>query len=231
VKAQTTDLARAKGLQDLETREYAQYHADQDARIERDSPKGLTGEIPIIGSAGKSYARIKNGEYAGGAFYAVNAVLDVGMVKAAVLGAGKLVIKGAAGLTLGAAAKAGAKAAAEEAIKEGEVTTFQDFVDRSVVGDNLEGHELWQHANLKANNLATTRLSTAASRNNPVMALDRGIHQQVNAAQRSLEAAAMTPRANISANAAILRKLNVASAEAVDQLEQMAIEHAQSLGF
>ena len=33
------------------------------------------------------------------------------------------------------------------AIQEGEVTTFQDSVDRSVVGDNLEGHELWQHAN------------------------------------------------------------------------------------
>ncbi len=38
-------------------------------------------------------------------------------------------------------------------IRNGEVTSFQDFVDRSVVGDNLEGHELWQHANLKCRGL------------------------------------------------------------------------------
>ena len=37
------------------------------------------------------------------------------------------------------------------AVRAGELTTYQDFVDRSVVRDNLEGHELWQHANLNEN--------------------------------------------------------------------------------
>ena len=33
------------------------------------------------------------------------------------------------------------KAATKQTIKKNEVTTYKDFVDRSVVGDNLEGHE------------------------------------------------------------------------------------------
>jgi hypothetical protein len=115
-------------------------------------------------------------------------------------------------------------------IQEGEVTTFQDFVDRSVVGDNLEGHELWQHANLRAQGLATNRLSTAASQNNPVIALDRAVHQQVNAAQRAFDAASQTPLQNINANAQILRDLNVAPEDTISQLQQMATQHAQSLG-
>jgi len=123
-----------------------------------------------------------------------------------------------------------AESAATGPIQAGEVTTFQDFVDRSVVGDNLEGHELWQHANLKAQGLATDRLSTLASQDNPVIALDRAIHQQVNTAQRVFDAAAQTPLENINANAAILRNLNIAPESTITQLQQQAIQHAQSLG-
>jgi hypothetical protein len=54
-------------------------------------------------------------------------------------------------------------------IQKNEVATYQDFVNRSVVGDNLEGHEVLQHANLKANGLATERLSTDASKNNQLL--------------------------------------------------------------
>ncbi len=46
-------------------------------------------------------------------------------------------------------------------IQVGEVTTYHDFVNRSVVGDNIERHELWRHANLWSEDLATERLSTA----------------------------------------------------------------------
>ena len=47
-----------------------------------------------------------------------------------------------------------------------EVTTYDDFRTRSVVGDGLEGHEVWQHANLNENGYATTRFSSDASKNN-----------------------------------------------------------------
>jgi hypothetical protein len=60
-----------------------------------------------------------------------------------------------------------------------EVTTYQDFVDRSLVGDGLEGHELWQQANLNEYGLSDTRLSTPASQQNPVIALPREIHLDI----------------------------------------------------
>lgn len=44
---------------------------------------------------------------------------------------------------------------------------------------------MWQNANLEANGIASGRLSTEASKDNPVIALDKATHQQVNAAQRS----------------------------------------------
>ncbi len=54
-------------------------------------------------------------------------------------------------------------------IKPNEVTTYDDFRKRSVVGDELEGHEVLQHANLKNRGLATTRLSTDASKNKALL--------------------------------------------------------------
>ena len=115
-------------------------------------------------------------------------------------------------------------------IQQNEVTTYQDFNDRSVVGDNLEGHELWQHANLKANDLATNRLSTDASKNNPVIALDRDTHVQVNQAQRSIDAANQTPMENIEANTQILRDNPNVPNDQVDVLHDQAVQHANNLG-
>jgi len=116
-------------------------------------------------------------------------------------------------------------------IRIGEVTTYKDFLARSVVGDNIEGHELWQHANLKANNLTTTRLGSDVSKNNPVIALSKETHQVVNTAQRELNAAAQTPRQNIKANAEILRNLKVAPNSTINRMESQAIEHAAKQGF
>ena len=41
-----------------------------------------------------------------------------------------------------------------------EVTTFQDFRNRSVKGDNLEGHEVWQFVNQNELGYAESRLSS-----------------------------------------------------------------------
>jgi RHS repeat-associated protein len=120
--------------------------------------------------------------------------------------------------------------AALGAIERGEVTTYADFVSRSVVGDNLAGHEVWQHSNLQALGLATERLSTDISRGNPVIALDSATHAQVSAAQRAIDAATQAPRQNISANIQILRNLGVAPPDVLDALEQMAINHARTAG-
>ena len=62
-----------------------------------------------------------------------------------------------------------------------------------MVGDGLEGHELWQHANLNENGYATTRLSTDASKNSTVIALPHDVHVEVNRAQSTLNVRAQTP--------------------------------------
>lgn len=112
-------------------------------------------------------------------------------------------------------------------IQKGEITTYEDFDARSPKGDNLEGHELWQHANLKAQGLATKRLSTEASKQNPVIALDKSTHARVSVAQRSIAAPLQTPAQNIDANAGIMRNLGAADNKAVDRLEQMSKEHSE----
>ena len=114
---------------------------------------------------------------------------------------------------------------------KGDVTTYQDFVDRSVVGDNLEAHELWQHANMNEHGLAASRLSTPASQMNPVIVLDKSAHAAVHAARKSVAARAMTPIENITANAQILRDLNASSPEAIDAAEKAALEHAGDYGY
>lgn len=115
-------------------------------------------------------------------------------------------------------------------VKSGETMTLEDFKGRSVIGDKLEGHEIWQHANLKSNGLAGERLSTAASKNNPIIVLDQATHAKVTAAQSELSASAMTPIENIKANAEILRSLKAAPSSAINQAEAEAIAHARSLG-
>ncbi|MFT3727114.1 MAG: LysM peptidoglycan-binding domain-containing protein [Terricaulis sp.] len=116
-------------------------------------------------------------------------------------------------------------------VQRGEITTYEDFVDRSVVGDGIEGHELWQHANIREQGLATSRMSTVASKNNPVIALDHDTHVQVSRAQRNFDVSAQTPVENINANAQILRDLNVAPESDIARLQSMAREHAQTHGF
>ncbi len=112
-------------------------------------------------------------------------------------------------------------------IKQNEVTTYKDFLDRSVVGDNLEEHEIWQHANLKANNLATNRLSTEASKNNPVIALDREQHKIINRAQRELDAANQLPIDNIMSNSKILRDNGIPE-DIVDYITNKALKHMEN---
>lgn len=116
-------------------------------------------------------------------------------------------------------------------IKQNEVTTFGEFKDRSVVGDKLEGHEVWQHANLNERGLAPARNASDASKANPVIALDRDTHVEVNKAQRALDARNQTPIENIESNVQILRDLKAAPPANIDQLHQMAIDHAKGLGY
>ncbi|MEL4106276.1 RHS repeat-associated core domain-containing protein [Oscillospiraceae bacterium WX1] len=118
---------------------------------------------------------------------------------------------------------------ARQPIKPNEVTTFQDFVARSVVGDNLEGHEVWQHANIKENGLASERLSTDVSKNNPVIALEQSQHKIVNKAQRAFDAANQAPLENIRANSNILREAGIPQ-DIVDDITNRAIQHAKSNG-
>jgi hypothetical protein len=112
-------------------------------------------------------------------------------------------------------------------LRIGEITTYKDFDDRSEIGDDLEGHELWQHSNIKTHDLATYRLSTEASKQNPVMVLDKETHKQVSVAQRSIDASSQTPTENISANTKILPKLGVANDKVAGQFEQMANQHSE----
>ena len=114
-------------------------------------------------------------------------------------------------------------------IRPNEVTTLQDFKNRSVIGDNVEGHELLQHSNLNKRELATTRSSTDASKNNPVIALDRATHRDVTQAQRAINARAQSGGQNIEDNARILRDHPDIPNSAVDLLEELAKRHNDSL--
>jgi hypothetical protein len=114
-------------------------------------------------------------------------------------------------------------------IREYEITTYESFVDRSIVGDNLEGHELWQQANLKAKGLAKQRLSTEASRKNPVIALERSKHIKINSAQRSINASYQSARENIEANIRVLLDNGVPQNKA-NELARKAFKHAKELG-
>jgi hypothetical protein len=121
--------------------------------------------------------------------------------------------------------------AATGAVRAGEFTTYQDFVDRSVVGDGLEGHELWQHSNMNEMGLTSTRLSTPASQMNPVIVLEREIHAAVNAAQKAFDPRAMTPVQNINLNAQIMMDLKAAPPSVIEAARRAALEHAGNYGY
>jgi hypothetical protein len=124
-----------------------------------------------------------------------------------------------------------APSAGKVPVQENEVTTYQDFKNRSDKNDNLEGHEVWQHSNMKAHGLVTRRLSTSASRKNPILVLRKPKHTPVTAAQQGFDAANQTPIENINANAAILRNQNVAPENTIAKVHRMAIEHANKHGY
>ena len=118
-----------------------------------------------------------------------------------------------------------------ERIKENEVTTYQDFYDRSGKGDLLEGHEVLQNAWLKENGVITkARLVEDASKNNPVIALPHDLHVQVNGAQRALDFTNQTAIENIEANLKILQEAEIPQS-VIDEIGELAKEHAKSLGF
>ena len=111
-------------------------------------------------------------------------------------------------------------------IRNNDLTTMSDFKNRSVVGDNLEPHELLQHAWLKTHGHATTRLSTSLSKNNPVIALKRPTHQVINSSQIGMEVANQTAIENILANRRIMLELGF-SKNRVNKLTAKAIKHAK----
>lgn len=117
----------------------------------------------------------------------------------------------------------------ETPIQQGEVTTYREFRRKSLPGDNLEGHELLQHAVLVNEGLVDgARLSGDASKNNPVIALDAETHSIVNSKQLEVGTQDMKPLESIEANANILRDAGV-DADTVADLEEKAKKHYNSL--
>jgi uncharacterized protein RhaS with RHS repeats len=114
-------------------------------------------------------------------------------------------------------------------VKSLEITTYQDFTNRSVSFDKLGGHELLQHAWLKNNGYVTERLANDISKNNIVIALDDDLHKAVNKAQRNLDLSKQTAFQNIDANADILKSLGVDS-KVVDEAAEKAKAHAKAIG-
>jgi len=111
-----------------------------------------------------------------------------------------------------------------------DVATYGDFRKRSLVGDGIDGHEIWQHANMNAHMLTGSRLSSAASRGNPVIALPRGLHVQIHQADLNLNVRNQTARQNIQRNIDILRRHRVAPDSTLCRLLQMALAHASAYG-
>ena len=109
------------------------------------------------------------------------------------------------------------------------VTTYENFKKCSVKGDGLEGHELWQHANLNENGYATTRLFTEASKKNVVVALPHDVHVDVNRAQSVLEPRNQSPLQNIKSNAQILYNHEKIPNSVVDEAYSGAIEHYKNV--
>jgi len=117
-----------------------------------------------------------------------------------------------------------------KSIKPYEVTTYDDFRTRSVVGDGLEGHEMWQHSNMKNKGYATTRLSTEASRNNPVIALPHEVHVDVNRQQYLFDGKNQTPFENIINNANIMYNNNDIPNKQVTKQLIDALKHLDDIG-
>ncbi|QCT01640.1 Rhs family protein [Paenibacillus algicola] len=75
--------------------------------------------------------------------------------------------------------------------------------------------------------LATNRLSTEASKNNPVIALEREQHKVINQAQRGIDAANQLPLDNIISNSKILRDAGI-SEDIVNDITNKALNHMKN---
>lgn len=74
------------------------------------------------------------------------------------------------------------------------------------MGDNIEGHELWQFANQNEMEIADSRLSSPASKDNIVIALPHGVHTIFNAEQKKFDPRQQQAIVNVIANIEILFK-------------------------
>ena len=115
-------------------------------------------------------------------------------------------------------------------VKKNEVLTYDNFRKKSKVGDNLEGHEVLQNSILKQKGLTKKRLDTDASKNNPVIALDKDTHKKVNKAQIEQGTKDMSVKESIEANSKILSDNGVPDTS-VNQIKNDAISHAQNLNI
>jgi hypothetical protein len=122
------------------------------------------------------------------------------------------------------------KSSLRPAIRKNDLANFQDFKNRSVIGDNLEGHELLQHAWLKEHGYARIRLGTDVSKGNPVIALKRQTHQTVNSAQSGINVVNQTAVDNILANRRIMLEQGL-SRTRVNRLTIKALWHALENGL
>ena len=109
-----------------------------------------------------------------------------------------------------------------------EVTTLNDARKRSVVGDELEAHEVWQHANLKKNGLASERLSSEVSKENPVIMLPKEIHSKVNKMQRKLDVS-KSPVDNINENIDILNQIDEIPKSKITEIGNNALQHQKNV--
>ena len=151
-----------------------------------------------------------------------------GLVKAApkaISAVSQTVSNTASALVVGGTKAKAINNTSKKAVQAFEVTTYSDFVSRSAAFDGIAGHEIWQHANLRAKGLVgEARLGTEVSRGNTVIALPDSIHADVSAAQRSLNAASQTAADNISSNLRILRDHPDIPDAAVDEAERSVWE-------
>lgn len=109
-----------------------------------------------------------------------------------------------------------------------EVTTLNDARKRSVVGDELEAHEVWQHANLKKNGLASERLSSEVSKENPVIMLPKEIHSKVNKMQRKLDVS-KSPVDNVNENIDILNQIDEIPKSKITEIGNNALQHQKNV--
>ncbi len=91
-------------------------------------------------------------------------------------------------------------------LNPGDIDRLAGFNTTARIGDNLEGHEILQHAFLVTTGQSTSRTSGPASRGNPSIAVDPQLHDQIDRLQVAAglhdkaQLATMTPTEIIDKN-------------------------------